>query len=100
MNKNAKAHLALFCANLIYGANYTIAKEVMPAYIQPFGFVLLRVIGAFLMFWLLHALIIREKVDKIDYLKLAICGLFGVAINQVLFLEMTRVTVGFMNCCP
>ena len=35
------AHFAVLGANIIYGANYTIAKEVMPDYIEPFGFIVL-----------------------------------------------------------
>jgi hypothetical protein len=31
MPKHFWAHAALLAANIIYGANYTIAKEVMPA---------------------------------------------------------------------
>jgi hypothetical protein len=37
-------HAALMAVSLIYGANFTLAKQVMPLYIQPFGFILLRVI--------------------------------------------------------
>ena len=52
MNKTIQAHLALLTANIIYGANYSIAKEVMPAYIQPFAFVLMRVGCAAVLFWI------------------------------------------------
>ena len=37
------AHAILLLANLIYAINFTVAKEVMPQFIQPFGFILLRV---------------------------------------------------------
>jgi len=87
MDRQLKAHLSLFVANLIYGANYTIAKEVMPDYIMPFGFILLRVIGATLLFWILHLFYKKETILNKDYGKLAICGLFGVAINQLLFFK-------------
>ena len=87
MNKRLLAHLALFEANLIYGINYTVAKEVMPNYIEPSGFILVRIIGAVFLFWLSYAFFYYEKVKNGDLLKLAICGLFGVAINQMLFFE-------------
>ena len=87
MDRQLKAHLSLFIANLIYGANYTIAKEVMPDYIMPFGFILLRVIGATFLFWTLHLFYKKETILNKDYGKLAICGLFGVAINQLLFFK-------------
>jgi len=92
MNNPIKVHIALFATNLIYAANYTIAKGVMPDYIEPFGFILLRVSGALLLFLLFHKIFSTEKVEKKDFLKLAICGLFGVAINQLLFFKGLNIT--------
>ena len=46
MDKRNLGLLAAFGATVIYGFNHTIAKNVMPIYIEAFGFVLLRVIGA------------------------------------------------------
>lgn len=87
MNKLLLAHLALFSTNLIYGINYTVAKDVMPNYIKPFGFIFCRVTGALALFWLFHSLFYREKILKKDFPRLLLCGLFGVAINQLLFFE-------------
>ena len=92
MSKRLLAHIALFTANLIYGINYTVAKYVMPDYIQPLGFIFLRVSGAVLLFCLCYSLFFYEKVDKGDLFKLALCGLFGVAINQMLFFEGLNLT--------
>lgn len=92
MNKNLIAHLAIFGANLIYGINYTVAKDVMPTYIEPLGFIFVRVSGAVLMFWFLFRFFYYEKVDKKDLVKLALCGLFGVAINQMLFFKGLNLT--------
>lgn len=91
-SKNLIAHLALLAANIIYGANYTIAKEVMPEYIKPFGFIVLRCIGAVLLFWLFHGLFVKEKVDRKDLPKLALCALFGIAINQLMFFKGLSIT--------
>jgi len=91
--EQGKAHAALFGANLIYGINYSVAKVVMPAYIQPNGFILLRVSGAVLLFWLLASIYrSKEKIDRSDWLRLAICALFGVAINQLLFFQGLNLT--------
>ena len=46
-----QAHLAVFIANVIYGANYSIAKTVTPLYIKPFGFIVLRTLVATILFW-------------------------------------------------
>ena len=78
-------HLALLTVNLIYAANFTIAKEVMPEYILPFGFIAIRATITTFLFWLTHALFVREKIDYSDLFRLALCGLFGVAINQMFF---------------
>lgn len=91
MNTNLKAHLALIGANVIYGLNYSIAKDVMPAHILPFGFIFCRVLGALGLFWLVHSFN-YEKVEKKDFLLLGICGFFGVAANQLMFFYGLNIT--------
>jgi drug/metabolite transporter (DMT)-like permease len=91
MNKTVLAHLALIGAQLIYGANYTIAKEVMPAYIQPFGFIVLRCLGAVTLFWIIGNFV-KEKIDRADLPKIAACALFGIAINQLMFFKGLSLT--------
>lgn len=93
MSPTVKAHIALFFVALIYGANYTIAKEVLDQdYIQPLGFILLRVVSGMLLFWAIHLLWIREKTDRKDIWLLFLCGLFGVAINQMFFFSGLKFT--------
>jgi drug/metabolite transporter (DMT)-like permease len=79
--------IALFIVNAIYGINFVIAKDVMPAYILPSGFILVRATGALILFWILHLIMGFEKIEKKDLMMLALGGLFGVAINQLLFFE-------------
>jgi drug/metabolite transporter (DMT)-like permease len=85
MKGNFAAHFALFMVNALYGASHVLAKGVMPAYLSPNVFILLRVSGATLLFWLVKLLLIREKVARKDLLLLATCGIFGVAVNQLFF---------------
>ena len=92
MNKILLAHISLFVANLIYAINYTFAKDVMPDFIQPSGFILLRVTGAVTLFLIFYFLFVNERVEKKDIIRLAICGVFGVAINQLLFFEGLNLT--------
>ena len=92
MSKTTLAHISLFIANLIYAINYTFAKDVMPDFIQPSGFILLRVTGAVTLFSLIYFLFVRERVDKKDVIRLAICGIFGVAINQLFFFKGLNIT--------
>ena len=92
MINNILPHLALFLVNLIYALNYSIAKDVMPDYIGPSGFILLRVIGGSLLFFLTYIFFIKENVELKDMLRLLFCGLFGVAINQLFFFEGLNLT--------
>ncbi|MBL7923767.1 MAG: EamA family transporter [Bacteroidia bacterium] len=92
MSRSGKAHLAVLLANLIYGANYSIAKEVMPAFIQPFGFIVIRVSVAAFLFFISARIFFREKIEKSDWPRLFFCALFGVAINQLLFFKGLSLT--------
>ncbi len=82
---NFKAHLALFTVNAFYGANHVLAKGVMPAYLTPNVFIALRVVGATALFWIAKAFYIKERVERKDLLLIALCGFFGVAVNQLFF---------------
>ena len=84
-NKSLSAHIALFLVNTLYGASHVLAKGVMPAYLTPNVFILFRAFGATVLFWLVKAFFVRERVERKDLLLLAFCGLFGVAINQLFF---------------
>ena len=90
-NNIIKAHLALLGANVIYGANYIIAKDIMPHKIGPAAFVFLRIVAASILFWLIKATI-KEKVEKKDFLRLIVCGLLGVATNQLFFFHGLNLT--------
>jgi drug/metabolite transporter (DMT)-like permease len=86
MTPTTKAHLSLFAVAFIYGANYTIAKEVLNnEYIQPWGFILMRAACACLLFWLFHMTVVKEKVERKDLALFALCGFTGVAVNQLFF---------------
>lgn len=92
MSKKINAHLSVLFANIIYGANYSIAKEIMPSLIKPFGFIVIRVCTAALLFLVTYLLLFREKIEKSDWLRLFACAVFGVAINQLLFFKGLSLT--------
>lgn len=83
--KNIRAHLFLFVVNLFYGAGFTVSKIVMPEFIQPLGFIFIRVFVTTTLFFLLHFFWLKEKIEKRDWWLLALCGMFGVVINQEMF---------------
>lgn len=86
-----KAHLALLGANIIYGANFLIAKGIMPDKMGPSALVLLRIIGASFMFWFIKQFV-KEKVDTKDFKLLIVCGLLGISTNMLLFFHGLSLT--------
>lgn len=87
MSKRNLALLAALVASAIYGINHTIAKGVMPIYIKPYGFILLRVTGAAILFWLISFWAPKERIDKKDWLRLLACAVFGMVINMLMFFK-------------
>lgn len=85
------AHFALLAVNLIYGANYVLAKDIMPDYILPNGLILIRVAGATILFWIVR-FFIWEKVDRKDLGLMALCAIFGVTLNQLFFFNGLNLT--------
>jgi drug/metabolite transporter (DMT)-like permease len=83
--KEYSAHLALFLVNTLYGANHVLAKGVMPQYLSPNVFILFRILGATILFWLVKSFYVREKIDQKDLFMMALCAVFGVAVNQLFF---------------
>lgn len=76
----------LFLATLIFGANYSIAKVVMDDHhLLPLGFILLRVLAAMILFWIFHAVAIRERIRRQDLGLVFLCAIFGIAVNQTFF---------------
>lgn len=92
MGKNWKSHVAVLIANLIYGANYSIAKSVMPDYIKPFGLIVVRVCVAAILFNITAIIFVKEKIESKDRLRLILCAVFGVAVNQLLFFKGLSMT--------
>ena len=82
---NLKAHFALFFVNVLYGAGHLLAKGVMPKFLSPPVFIFLRVSGAVLFFWVLALFLRKIKISREDIPRFILCGLFGVALNQMFF---------------
>ncbi len=87
-NKRVLVHAGLVLVALIYGATFVLAKEVMPDYLGPFGFIWVRVFCALLLLAGFHNIFIKESIrEKGDYLRLAICGFFGASANMMMFFQ-------------
>jgi len=87
LSNRSLGFLAAFGATLIYGLNHTVAKNVMPVYIGPYAFILLRVIGASLLFWTVSLFIKSEKIDKKDWPRIILCAFLGMVINMLAFFK-------------
>lgn len=87
MSKRTLAILAAIGATIIYALNHTIAKEVMPHHVQPFGFIIFRVGGAALLFWIISHFGPKERIERKDYPRMLICALLGMGINMLVFFK-------------
>jgi len=85
MKAETKAHLALITSGILFGANYWIAKGLMPDYLEPMQIILIRSIASLGLFWLAASIQGKQRVERKDHLVLALCGLTGIAINQAFF---------------
>jgi drug/metabolite transporter (DMT)-like permease len=92
MKSRIRPHLALVAVTLIFGLHYSIAKSMMPGYLSPAQLIFLRILGGVILFWAFQGLFVKEKVEKRDLIKLAVCAIFGFALNQTLFYEGLNMT--------
>ncbi|MCK5401873.1 MAG: DMT family transporter [Flavobacteriaceae bacterium] len=87
MNNRTLGLLAALGATIIYGLNHTIAKGLMPTYIKPFGLILVRVLGASILFWLISFWGPKERIDIRDWKRIILAALFGMVINMLMFFK-------------
>ena len=92
MSSKKIAFLLAFLSSVIYGLSFTIAKDVMPLYVKPFGFILLRIIGATILFWLIGFFIKKEKIILNDYPRIFLASIFGMALNMLTFFKGLSMT--------
>ena len=92
MNTRKVALFAAFIATIIYGLNYTIAKDVMPNFVKPNGFILLRVAGALFLFWIAGFFVKKEKIELKDFKLIFLAGLFGAGFNMLVFFKGLNLT--------
>ncbi|MCB2408250.1 DMT family transporter [Hymenobacter lucidus] len=87
MKNSLRVHAALFIVAVIYAANYSLSKDVMPHYMGPFGIVTLRILGAALFFALVSRLVApKDRIrGRADNIRAILCGIIGIGGNQLLF---------------
>lgn len=87
MDKRLIALLAATATEIIYGINHTVAKGLMPHVIQPYGFIVLRVGGAAILFWILSLFTKSEKIETKDWWRILVCAIFGMVLNMLMFFK-------------
>ena len=97
MSKRNLALLGATIVSLIYGLTFTIAKDVMPEFVKPFGFILLRVFGAMILFWVISFFVKTEKIDQQDFPRIIAAAFFGVALNMLTFFKGLSYTSPIMG---
>lgn len=86
-----KGHAALWVANIVWGLNAPICKSVLlsethPEGVSPFALSAYRMVGACLLFWTASLFMRRERVAPRDIVLLLFASVFGIQLNQMLFL--------------
>lgn len=84
MTNRLWALLAATLATCIYGVNHTVSKTLMAEYVPPFAIILIRVVGAAILFWTISLFVKNEKIDRRDIPRLLACAVFGMCINMLL----------------
>jgi drug/metabolite transporter (DMT)-like permease len=98
MSKRNLALIGATIVSIIYGVTFTIAKDVMPKYIDAYGFILLRAGGSMLLFWLVWFLMSlfnateNEKIALNDFPRIIASAFFGVAFNMLTFFKGLSLT--------
>jgi drug/metabolite transporter (DMT)-like permease len=94
MSKRTLALISATIVSLIYGLTFTVAKDVMPLYINAYGFIVMRVFGATVLFWIVSFFMTffrkkhnDEHLKKEDFPRLIACAFFGVAVNMLAFFK-------------
>ncbi|HEY6142324.1 MAG TPA: EamA family transporter [Flavobacterium sp.] len=98
MSRRTLALITATIVSIIYGITFTLAKDVMPNYVEAYGFIIMRVGGATILFWLVWLFsrkskdIREEQIDPKDYLRIVWAAFFGVALNMLSFFKGLSLT--------
>ena len=88
MKPEAKAHIAVISTNLFVAINFSLVKYVSPALLKPYAVNILRVGVSLILFWLLWTMSdIKPHIKKKHWSRFFLCGLTGIAINQMFFIK-------------
>jgi drug/metabolite transporter (DMT)-like permease len=98
MSKRNLALIAATFVSIIYGMTFTIAKDVMPQYVDAYGFIVFRAGGSTILFWLiwivlrLSGKVPSEKISRSDFPRVIAAAFFGIALNMLCFFKGLSLT--------
>lgn len=88
LKPETKAHIAVLSTNVFFAINFSLVKFVSPAVVKPFALNILRVGGSLILFWLLWTMSgIHPHIQRKHWPRFFLCGLTGIAINQMFFIK-------------
>jgi drug/metabolite transporter (DMT)-like permease len=87
MTNRLWAILAGTLATCIYGVNHTVAKALMPDYVGAFGLILMRVLGAGILFWGISFFTKNQRIEAKDFPRIFGSAIFGMVINMLMFFK-------------
>jgi drug/metabolite transporter (DMT)-like permease len=94
LNKRSIAHIALIFTNIFFAINLSAVKHLTNNnLVQAFGLNVVRIGFSVTLFWILYLIRpVNIKIDKADRMRLFLCALFGIAINQLMFIKGLSLT--------
>lgn len=94
MNKRTIAHIALIFTNIFFAINLTAVKHLTNLQLaKPFGINVVRIAISALLLWMLYLLKpVDIKIARADRMRLLLCAITGIALNQMFFLKGLSLT--------
>jgi drug/metabolite transporter (DMT)-like permease len=83
MNQKNKAIAAVLLGNFFFGTSVIAVKHITPVFLPPMALTMVRIIVSALLFWSMYAFNpVKMGFEKKDFLRLVLCALAGIALNQ------------------
>jgi Permeases of the drug/metabolite transporter (DMT) superfamily len=94
MQDGIKGHIMILIANILFAVALPVFKFLLSSGFPPEAIVIMRVTFACIAFWTVSLFLPKENVDRKDILRLIICALCGVCLNQLFFV------IGLVTASP
>jgi drug/metabolite transporter (DMT)-like permease len=83
MDERRKARGAVLLANFFFGTSVIAVKHITPSLLHPVALTAIRIVATTFLFWSLYAIKpVKTGIIKKDYLRLFLCALAGITMNQ------------------